>query len=497
MADHFISYEDAESDLLACAAFLGERIKSSDGHAEAMKAIIPRYLAKGDVDLSAELANAVDDPFSRDKLVTLVAERCADGGDDEYALQLAEAVEDHGMQAQAFERVALVMAMRGDIEKARAIADTMVHPDFVYAAIAERQAASGDEPSAMTTIETIDFPTARVSALQHISATQICEKTSEKAVETLRHALESAGQIEHDEEKIRTFCDIGNLFIEAGRNDDAVSTFEQARVFAEELDNIHRDFFLVNCSLGFLFAGSRDLADRTLDAVADKTQMASALLGFARDEWSRDEKTEAVDTLEEAFAIVNSQRDSETRDSRSRNTLLASIAAQFAGFGKASRGTEIAHLNPDPAEEMAALSQIAQVLVLQKQDELARDTVNLITEDANRMFALLALSDAKQKLGENDAALSLLNDAASLAETVPQLASRSNVMNEIAVRLADLGDKEKALSVSHENLQLIFQIRDESSRAVELANLSGVRDTLDFPLTDEEKTLLERTIRTV
>ena len=70
MSDHFISFDQAERDLLSCAAFLAERIKSSDGHAEAMKAIIPRYLVKGNVDLAAELANAVDDPFSRDKLLT-------------------------------------------------------------------------------------------------------------------------------------------------------------------------------------------------------------------------------------------------------------------------------------------------------------------------------------------------------------------------------------------------------------------------------------------
>ena len=58
--DYFISKERAETDLLDCAAFLAERVKSADGHAEAMSEIVPRYLAKGDVDLAAELANAID-----------------------------------------------------------------------------------------------------------------------------------------------------------------------------------------------------------------------------------------------------------------------------------------------------------------------------------------------------------------------------------------------------------------------------------------------------
>jgi hypothetical protein len=171
---------------------------------------------------------------------------------------------------------------------------------------------------------------------------------------------------------------------------------------------------------------------------------------------------------------------------------LASIAAQFAGFGKTDRGVEIAMQNPDPNEEMAALSQIAQILIIQKEDELARQTVNLIAEDANRLFALLALSDAKQKLGESEAALTLLNDSLELAETIPQLAPRSSVLNEIVVRLISYGETVRAREISHENLNLIFQIRDESSRAVELAKLSGVRENSNFELAEDERALLER-----
>jgi tetratricopeptide (TPR) repeat protein len=497
MPDYFISYEDAEKNLLACSAYLAERIKSSDGHAEAMKTIIPRYLGKQNVDLAAELANAVDDPFSRDQLLTMVAEKCAELGDDEYALQLVDAVEDQGMRAQAHERVAVVMAHRGDTAKAAEIAETMAHPDFVYASIAVQQAGSGDESTANMTLDKIDFPTARVSALLHMASVAINDKEPEKAADLLQRAVDAAGEIEHDEEKIRTLCDIGNLFIEAGRNDAAINTFETARGLAEVLDNIHRDFFLVNCALGFLFAGSRDTAERTLDLVMDKTQMGSALLGFARDEWSKDKKEDALDTIEEAFAIVNSQREAETRDRRSRNTLLSAISAQFAGFGRTDRAVEIAMLNPDPNEEMTALSQIAQILIIQKDDQQARETIDMIKEDATRLFGLLGLSDAKTKLGEAEAAATLLDDAASLADTVPQLAARSSVLNQIALRWVDHGQMEKARQVTHENLELITHIRDESSRAVELANLSSVRERSNLDLTEDEKAVLEKLTRCI
>jgi len=42
MAEYFIAYEDAVHDLLAAAAYIGERIKSGDGRASAMTAIVPR-----------------------------------------------------------------------------------------------------------------------------------------------------------------------------------------------------------------------------------------------------------------------------------------------------------------------------------------------------------------------------------------------------------------------------------------------------------------------
>ena len=74
MSEHFISRTDAEKDLLSCAAYLGERINSIDGHAEAMIAVVPQYLAQGNVDLAAELSNTIDDPFTRDRLLTAVAD---------------------------------------------------------------------------------------------------------------------------------------------------------------------------------------------------------------------------------------------------------------------------------------------------------------------------------------------------------------------------------------------------------------------------------------
>ncbi len=492
MSDYFISSERAGSDLLDCAAFLAERIKSSDGHAEAMGEIVPRYLAKGDVDLAAELSNAVDDPFSRDRLLISVAEKCADLDDDEYALQLAEAVEDHGLAAQALERLALVKAGKGQADQAAQIAEGLEHPDFVYAGVAIHLAANGGEVEAREFLERIEFPAARSGGLQHIAASHINNGNIELAVANLDAAVEAADAIEHDEERLRALCDIGNLFNDANRKDKAIETFAKARDGAELLENIHRDFFLVNCALGFLYSGSEELCDRTLDLVMDKTQMASAMLGMARDAWRKELKDEAADHLAEAYEIIRSQRDFETRDSKARNAVFTSIAVQFAVFGNFERAVEVAQENQDPSEQDSALSQIAQVFASRGADGLAREALNSIPEDANRIFALVAMSDVKKRLDENDAAIALLEEAATMAETVPQLSVRSAVLNEIASRFAAFGQTDKVRDAVAENLGVIQEIRDESSQAVSLAGIADVYAAAQLELTDSEREFLTR-----
>jgi tetratricopeptide (TPR) repeat protein len=486
MPEHLISKDAAEVDLLAAAAYVGEGVKSSDGHAEAMAAVIPRYLARGEVDLAAELANSVDDPFSRDKLLTLVAEECSARDDDQYAVQLVDAIEDHGLQAQAYERVAVAQAVKGNVERAAEIADIMAHPDFALGAIAVSQAESGQDDAAEATLATIDFATAKVSAMQQIAGRAITSGDHEYAVKWLESALDSAGEIEHDEERIRVLCEIGHSFVEAKRFDRSVETFDAARNAAEQLDNLHRDYFLSSCALGFLAAGSSDLADRTLELVADKTHLSSALLGFARHFWKDGDKELAIETLEESYSILASQRDIETRDSRARNGLFATIAVQFAGFGKNERGVEIAHENPDPNETAGALSQIAQILIVQKEDALARETVDQLEDDSTFAEAMIGLSDAARDRGDDATALKFLEEAEVTAETIQQFASRSNVLNELASRYADFGLIEKAASIASANIELIGEIRDSSSQAVLLAALSDVFGRASIGLSEQD-----------
>ncbi len=495
MSDHLISFADAQSDLLSCSAYLAEAIQSRDGRAQAMMSIVPKYLTKGDVDLAAELANTVDDPFVRDRLLIAVAEKCAATGDDEYALQLAEAIDDFGLQSQARERIGLQLAANGEFEKAREVAETMDHRDSVLAGIAVKQHADGDNAAAIITVGEIGYMGTAVHGLMSMAAADIEKEKFEASAELLEKASTAADDIEHDEEKIRALVDIGNAFIAAKRNDRAIEIFDKARGFADLLDNTHRDNFLGAVSLGFMRAGSLELADRTLDSVADKTQIANCLLGFAREFWRRDEKTDALESLEEAYAILRSQHEAETRDSKAKFALFTAIAVQFAGFEKGERAIGIAQEIVDEDASMSALGQIAQILTIQNNDELTRHALNSIPDDVHRMFALIRVSDAEAGNGETENSTKLLDEAYSLAEGVPQLASRSAAYIDFAKRFLQFGNPDRAREISLENLQAIATIRDESTRAAAIANLAEFYGEARFEITSAETEVLQKLVR--
>ncbi len=503
MSEHLIELEEAQNNLLDCAAFLAENIRSRNGYGEAMREIVPRYLQKNAVDLAAQLADAVEDPFVRDRLLIETAAKCAEIGDDEYALQLVESIEEDGLHAQARRRIALEKSERNDFARAFEIAATLDHSDDVLAAIAAHQAAQsgGDAENNMTaalqTVDKIDFADAKVVALQNVALVCLKRGDAEKACELLERAAQAADEIEFPEEKIRALSETANYFIEAGRADFAIETFDRAKTLAETIDrrDSRRDFFLAEIAAGFARAGSLELADRALDAATDKTQISSALLHFAQIFWEKGERSEALEAVEESYQILKSQRDGETRDSRARFALLAAIAAQFARFEKAERAVEIAQSIPIETEQPSVLAQIAQICAAQEKDDLARLAVNAIKDEAQKMSALIDVSDQKKRDGKTAESLKILTEAASLAETVPQFSVRAQVFGELARRFFEADAADKARDLALESLRTIGEIRDETTRAVALAQLSDVHEAANFQLSDAEKAILQTMIR--
>ncbi|MBX7169492.1 MAG: hypothetical protein K1X72_00955 [Pyrinomonadaceae bacterium] len=484
MREQLIDSNDAKNDLLACATFLAQKIGSSDGHAEAVKELFPFYLVKDNVDLAAELADTIDDPFVRDQLLTQVVEKCAQLGDDEYALQLAEAIEDSSFQGVALEQIARQKAMKGEFEKAFEIADDLQHASSAYAGIALCQ---GKE-EAMRTIEKIDFPTVKVHVLQEVAVIS-------NDVSLLERATEIAQEIDFDEERIRAYLGISFQYIEAKRKDKAIEVLDKARQFSETLDSVQKDSFLSQISNGFMKAGSIDLADRTLDLVEDKYEIAHALVGYADEYQTKGEEEEALEALDEAYQILKSQRDTETRNTKAKFNLLGIIAMRYASFGKLERAIEIANENPYDEIRDNTLVQLAVTCEQELSPELADQAINDINDKAEKALAMIAVSDVRRKNEKKNEAMIELNNAYSQIANIEQLSMKSYILNTLADRFNLLGETDKAREICSENLQLISQILDQSHRVSSMAGLANMFESLNFELNDSDKLILETMVR--
>jgi tetratricopeptide (TPR) repeat protein len=495
MREHLFSIEEAQANLFRAATYLGENVGGGDGHAEAMKEVVAHYVEEKDVDTAAQLADTVADPFVRDRLLLLVAEKCAEMDDDEYALQLVDAIEEAGFQSVARERLAMRKAALGEFDKAFELAETLPHSSDALAVIAAEQSAKGFAAESEKTLARIEFPFAKVTALLNIAAGYEAKEEREKARDATVKAVEAAKDIEFKEEKIRALQEAAAHFSQVAANDKAIEALAKAQDEAETLDGVHRETLLSQIALGFLRAGSLDLAERTLDLIGDKVLIASTLAGYSMHFDEKGDRADALETLEEAYQILKSQSEREVRSSRDKFNLFGTIAVLFAKYEKNERAMEIAAGIREETARYHALSQVAQVGALLENDDAAQQALNLIDEDSERLFALISLSDVYRKAEKTEKALSYLKEAHSYSTGVPQLPARSLAYNQIATRFHTLGETEASRGAAHENLEIISQIRDESARAVSLLHLADVYKTLDFELTEDERGILRTMLK--
>ncbi len=495
MPQQIIEFQKAESDLLACATYFAQKIGSSDGHAETIKELAPFYLERNDVDTAAQLADSVDDSFSRDKILVDVAEKCAEIGDDEYALQLADAIDDSGLQSMAIERIAVQKAMQNEVQKAFEYIGSLEHTADAMASIAVNQFLHGDETGAGKTISGIDVPLSKASSQIEIASVNIHRGEMKTAVKYLEQALASVDEIDFPEEKLRCLLQISNHFIDAERKDRAIESLDAARSIAEVLPGISRENILANISVGFLRAGTIELADRTLDLVSNKTLLASALTSFAVEFQTTEGVDVAVETLEEAYSILKSEPEKAVRDSRARFSIMGAIAATFGSFGQFERAIEVALENPFGDERIGALKKIAQLSSAGGNEAAARHAIEFIDEPSERIFALIGVSDAVPGDDAKMKPLEFLNEALNEIEHVPQPFQRTVCCNWLIVKLHKLGEKAKARAIAAESLVTASKILDEGQRSVAIAHIAKIYDDLGFELDTNEKATLSKMLR--
>ena len=112
-------------------------------------------------------------------------------------MQLAQSIDEVGLRSQALERVALQKVNKGQIDKDLEIAETLAHPDYIFAAAAVHAAAEDSREGAVDLLGKVEFPSAKVSALQAIAMSDFAAGKKDDAVALLTEAQQTATAIEH------------------------------------------------------------------------------------------------------------------------------------------------------------------------------------------------------------------------------------------------------------------------------------------------------------
>ncbi|MCB1023349.1 MAG: hypothetical protein KDB79_03110, partial [Acidobacteria bacterium] len=258
----------------------------------------------------------------------------------------------------------------------------------------------------------------------------------------------------------------------------------------------HKYNFLVNIAVGFLRAGNVDEADGTLDLVLDKAQIADCLVGFSQVFRGEGDSEEALESLEEAFAMLRSQTEREIRNTKVRLQLFGAVAKEFAELGKVERALEIAHENPDSEVKNLTFSQIAQISTIQENNTMANSALNGIEPDPQRIPAIISVSDVLLKLDRKDEARERLNEALEMTREIEQYIFRCELQNQLARRFHEIGDTETSRSVLSDGLESAREIRGGAHRSVALAELSETFAQLEFTLSAEDKEIIGTLVRT-
>lgn len=490
MSDNTPSTKKSSLEILNCALGLAESIKSSEGRSAAMETLVGYFIRNDNVDRAAELANSVPEAVIRDRLLVRVIGKCVELDDDEYAYQLLEAIEDDRAIEAAKENFALTKAAKGDFEKAFELVKDLDHVHEALAGIAVQQAFRGDEAGAINTLERVNFYEARVRALLEIAAHHFENDRIAIAESFLDRARKDAQEIDFTDIKIEEGMTIAADYNLLKKYSTAVEVFEWVKEMVEQTDGAKKDTWLFNIAYGFMAAGNVERADETLDLVNDKCEIADCLVNFSELFLRDGEEEESADALEEAYAILNSQQEREVRDSKARFRVFANIAKQFAELNKNERAIEIAHGISSPPHRYFALTRIAQICTRKRNDSMAKIALQAIDEDTQRMTALVSVSDAKVLNEENEAALSVLREALSMADSVTQFTVRSEIYGEFISRFHKLGDEETARMIASRNLALITKIKGNENRSVDLGKLSQYYHDFNFQLTDADTAIL-------
>jgi tetratricopeptide (TPR) repeat protein len=253
---------------------------------------------------------------------------------------------------------------------------------------------------------------------------------SDEASRILRGMLDevASGQVIEPDLHVRTLIALGMIESRDDEPERALAVLEEARSLVDGLDDRRRAAFLFSLALSY-----RELGD--LEAAISTATRSLAHFRTAADEL-------------EAASIQNE------------------LALVYLALGNVERAREHASGSRVAFERLDNQRWLAHVADTEAQIELVSGSVDLAIERAEtaiglareagdrkaEISALVSLARGRRATGDAIAAVTLLEEAASLARTHARRALLRAVLGELSDVLAEQGELKRALAVSQEAL---------------------------------------------
>lgn len=485
-------YEEPElEDALAASWRLAGAVKNAESYDELASAISQRYAGREEFDRAVEIADTINDPYTRDRNLAEIAVKADAVGEEDAAFQLLDSLEDLSHQATATSNIAIAHAAAGDFDRAIEIAETMEDRSATLAEIAVQCAGQGEGARALEIAGTLDFPLHASLVLTRVAASYIEAGRVGEGVELLSRALEEAAAIENADEKATTLSEIALQFSAAGQDEQAAVILSQALAVAENAEEIYKDLALSQIAATHSRLKQYDNAVKVAEKIDDAYQAASTLISLAVIEHEDETRqAEAMQLLSDAYDLIRDEVPETQREETQRNGLLALLAIRYADFGQTEPSRKAAATLVEPEERLQALTAVAvRYAQAEKYDE-AITAARAIDEETHKADALLKVSrvmlvtDAKERGGE------ILSEALSLNEKLSRPADRAHILSEAAIARAEAGQKEEAAPLIKRALLETKSINGEYHKATALLSIADACEKTEYELDDEAQEIL-------
>lgn len=485
-------YEEPEiEDALAAALRVAGHVKNAESYDELASAISRRYADRGEFERAVEIADTLNDPYTRDQTLASIAVKCAADRQEDAAFELIETLEDFSHQATALSQIAIAYANAGEFDRAVEIADGMEDNSATLAEIASQCASKGEYERAFEIVERLDFPGYAALALTRIADSYIQAGRVDEAVELLSQALDEAAAIDAGDEKATTLSEIALKFADAGQAEKSTVILSQALAVALKSEEIYKDTALSQIAASHSRLKQYDLAVKVAEKIDDVYQATATLISLAvieHDDEAR--QTESLQLLSDAYDLIREDVPETQRDETQHNNLLALLAVRYADFGHADHALKTAQSIGVPDEKFQTMAAVAVSHAQSGNYDQALASARGIDEESYRANALLRISRAMITADAKERGIELLSETAASSRKLSRASDRVHILTEAAAAYTDAGQTEHIAPLIHQALLDTKSVIGEYRKTSALLSISDACEKTEYALDEEAQEIL-------